>query len=124
MIRKIVVSFLVFISVIISCYASEPLDYSSSSEYFKHCGNTPYDRKSPCYIYLSAVIDTMTVLNKRLCIKTPDSNKVIYEKVMKVATNYLKRQPSGTIFTVGTILSHSLVKTYPCKPSDTKNLIV
>ncbi len=126
--KKIIAGFLVVLilmsTIIINCYASEPLDYSSSAEYFKHCGNTPYNRNSPCDIYLSAVIDTMTVLNKPLCIKTFDSNKIIYEKIMKVATNYLKRQPSGTIYTIGTILSHSLVKTYPCKSSDTKNLIV
>jgi hypothetical protein len=124
MIRKILLSYLVFISLIINCYAAKPLDYSTSAEYFKNCGKTAYDRNSPCYIYLSAVIDTMTVLDKRLCIKNFDSNKIIYEKVMKVATNYLKRKPSGTIFTIGTILSHSLVKTYPCNPNDTKNLIV
>lgn len=121
--KKKIISLILTLMITKGYAATGYINYTSTEEYFKNCEHAPFDKGSGCYVYFSGIIDTITLVynNKQLCIN--DSDRDIYKKVMKIATQYLRRQPAATIYTSTTILAHSLINAYACNPRDRSQLI-
>jgi len=120
--KKKIISLILILIATNGYTATEYIDYTSTAQFFKNCEHIGFDKKSGCYIYLSAILDTMS-LYKKPCLRITDSDKDMYKKIMKLSFQYLRRHPSATVYTSATILAHATLKAYPCSLNEKSQLM-
>lgn len=111
---KVLFVFLAILLNIQQAYSYTSAGLSSTKDYFPHCQQTSFNKESVCYAFFEGVVSTMTLGNVYLLCFKQNSDREIYENVLKKSNQYLRANPDANIFTSATILYHSLLALYSC----------